>query len=222
MDIRTLELAGAGALALYGMIEGMVDPPDWQLAAAAPRRGGRDALPDVTLTTHLGRTVRFYEDLLRDKLVVINMMYAGCNATCPPTTHNLVRVQQLLKDRVGKDIFMYSLTLRPEQDSPGDLANYAKLHGVQPGWLFLTGTPRDVERLRLALGFYDPDPAIDRQEGRHVGMVRIGNESFRRWGTAPALADPRQIVSAILAHGPQASLRPAREIDRWRERSVKY
>jgi protein SCO1/2 len=194
MDTRTLELAGAGTIALWGMAEGLMDAPDWQVAAAgSPGRG----LPNTELRTHLGRTVRFYDDLVRDKLVVINMMYAGCNNTCPPATHNLVRVQELLKDRVGRDIFMYSLTLKPEQDGPEDLAHFARLHGVQPGWLFLTGRPRDVERLRFALGFYDPDPKVDQQEGRHVGMVRIGNDSYRRWGMAPSLADPRQIVAAI-------------------------
>jgi protein SCO1/2 len=93
---------------------------------------------------------------------------------------------------------MYSITLRPEQDSPEDLAHYARLHHVQPGWLFLTGSSPDIERLRYALGYYDPDPAIDKQEGRHVGMVRIGNDAFKRWGMAPALANPRQIVSHIL------------------------
>ena len=179
------------------MVEGLVNPPDWRLAAAAPGNRSAQNLPNVELKTHQGRTVRFYDDLVRDKLVVINMMYAGCNNTCPPTTHNLVKVQELLKERIGRDIFMYSLTLRPEQDGPEDLAHFARLHGVHPGWLFLTGRPRDVEQLRFALGFYDPDPKVDQQEGRHVGMVRIGNDSFRRWGMAPGLADPRQIVAAI-------------------------
>lgn len=194
MNFRSLELVGAGAVALGGMAQGVMDEPDWQAVRALPRREG---LPNVELVTHQGRKVRFYDDLVRDKLVVLNMMYAGCNNTCPPATHNLVKVQEMLKDRVGRDIFMYSLTLRPEQDGPEDLAHFARLHGVQPGWLFLTGKPRDVERLRFALGFYDPDPKVDQQEGRHVGMVRIGNDCYRRWGMTPSLAHPRQIVAAI-------------------------
>jgi protein SCO1/2 len=194
MNFRSLELVGAGAVALAGMAEGVMNEPDWQAVSALPRR---DGLPNVELLTHQGRKVRFYDDLVRDKLVVVNMMYAGCNNTCPPATHNLVKVQEMLKDRIGRDIFMYSLTLRPEQDSPEDLAHFARLHGVQPGWLFLTGKPRDVERLRFALGFYDPDPKVDRQDGRHVGMVRIGNDCYRRWGMTPSLAHPRQIVAAI-------------------------
>lgn len=200
MNTRRLELATAGAFAVVGLVEGLLNPPAWEpRAAAAPRpRDSQAGIPNVPLTTHTGQPVRFYDDLVRDKLVVINMMYAGCNNTCPPATNNLVHVQQLLGDRVGRDIFMHSITLRPEQDSPQELAHYAKLHRVGPGWLFLTGLPADIERLRYALGFYDPDSAEDRKEGRHVGMVRIGNDRYRRWGMAPTLAHPEQIVSMIL------------------------
>jgi protein SCO1/2 len=157
----------------------------------------REPMPNVELKTHLGGTVRFYDDLVRDRLVVINMMYGGSNATCLRVTRNLVQVQQQLRGRIGRDVFMYSLTLKPEQDGPQALAHFARLQGVQPGWLFLTGRPRDMHDLRLALGFHDPDPKVDREEGRHVGRVCIGNDAFRRWGTVPALADPRQIIAAI-------------------------
>ncbi|GAB3659969.1 SCO family protein [Ramlibacter alkalitolerans] len=196
MNFRSLELVGGGAVALAGMAESMLNMPDWQAASVAARNA-KGRLPNVRLKTHEGRTVRFYDDLVRDKLVVINMMYAGCNRTCPPMTQNLVRVQQLLRERIGRDIFMYSLTVRPEDDKPQDLADFARLHRVGPGWLFLTGVPAEVEDLRYSLGFYDPDPKIDKEPGRHVGMVRIGNDAYRRWGMTPALADPRMIVAAI-------------------------
>jgi protein SCO1/2 len=198
LNTRRLELAGAGLICLTGLVEAFLDQPSLVPPARPLSRSPNESIPNVALKTHTGATVRFYDDLVRDKLVVINMMYAGCNNTCPPMTNNLVQVQQLLHDRVGKDIFMYSITLRPEQDSPQDLAHYAKQYHVQPGWLFLTGAAADIEKLRFALGYYDPDPDVDKQETRHVGMVRIGNDPFQRWGMAPALAAPRQIVSAIL------------------------
>lgn len=202
MHTRRMEVAGLGAIAVAGLTEAFLESPDWQLAQATPAKGTarrQDGIPNVALKTHTGATVRFYDDLVRDKLVVINMMYASCSNTCPPTTQNLLRVQQMLGGRVGRDIFMYSITLRPEYDTPAELAHYAKLQGVKsPGWLFLTGAVKDIERLRYALGFYDPDPKVDGQETRHTGMVRIGNEAFRRWGMAPGMADPRQIVSSIL------------------------
>ncbi len=193
MNTRRIVLAGLGAATL-----GMLGTRTASAAQSAAKTPAAQRIPNVSLRTHTGATVRFYDDLVRGKIVVINMMYADCEGLCPPMTNNLVRVQQLLGQRVGKDIFMYSITLRPEQDTPEDLADYAEMHGVEPGWTFLTGAPQDVERLRYALGFYDPDPKVDKQAARHVGMVRIGNDAFDRWSMAPALALPEQIVSSIL------------------------
>jgi protein SCO1 len=193
MNTRRTVLAGLGAATL-----GALGTRTAFAAPSAAKPTAAQRIPNVALRTHTGATVRFYDDLVRGKIVVINMMYADCEGLCPPMTNNLVRVQQLLGKRVGKDIFMYSITLRPEQDTPEDLADYAEMHGVEPGWTFLTGAPQDVERLRYALGFYDPDPKVDKQAARHVGMVRIGNDAFDRWSMAPALALPEQIVSSIL------------------------
>jgi protein SCO1/2 len=198
MNTRRYLVAGAGAASLAGIGAAFLRRPEQRPALPSVGAQGSGGIPNVVVQTHTGASVRFYDDLVRDKFVVINMMYAGCNRTCPPMTYNLVQVQQLLGDRVGKDIFMYSITLRPEQDSPQDLAHYAKQYHVQPGWLFLTGAAADIEKLRFALGYYDPDPVEDKKDGRHVGMVRIGNDPFKRWGMAPALAEPRQIVSHIL------------------------
>lgn len=192
MDTRRQLIAGIAAASLGALSARAATP-----AMVAPKAARRQRIPNVELKTHTGRTVRFYDDLIRDKVVAINMMYALCNATCPPITHNLVRVQSLLGARVGQDVFMYSISLRPDQDSPDDLDWYAKIHGVKPGWLFLTGTLENVERVRYALGFYDPDPLADKQAARHVAMLRIGNDKFDRWAMAPAQADPEQIVSSI-------------------------
>src|ERR1051325_9845150 len=75
--------------------------------------------PNLSLTTQEGRTVKFYDDLVKDKIVIFNMFYAKCEGICSPVTRNLVRVQKLLneklgKDRVGKDIFIYSFSLKPK------------------------------------------------------------------------------------------------------------
>ena len=53
------------------------------VAAVAPalERGPNpfaDHFPDVVLRAHDGRTVRFYDDLIKDKIVMINFMYATC------------------------------------------------------------------------------------------------------------------------------------------------
>jgi protein SCO1 len=150
------------------------------------------------LQNHEGRKLRFYDDVVRGKIVVVNMMYTVCTGICPGNTANLMRVQEMLGSRVGTDIFMVSLTLRPEFDTPGALQAYREQYGIQPGWTFLTGKPADVELIRRSLGFFDSDPAIDSDISQHTGMLRIGNAARDRWVMTPALASPKQIVRTIL------------------------
>jgi protein SCO1 len=153
--------------------------------------------PNLLLTTHEGKKVRFYDDLLKDKIVLINFMYAKCEGVCPGITMNLRRVQKLLGARVGRDIFMYSFTLKPEQDTREKLAEYAEMHGAGPGWLFLTGVPSDMELLRRKLGFTDPDPVLDADKSSHIGNLRYGNEPLQRWGSCPGMSKPSWIAESI-------------------------
>jgi protein SCO1/2 len=87
-------------------------------ALSARERIQQHHLPNVEVITHEGRRVRFYDDLVRDKKVIINFMYAKCDGICVPVTMNLARVQKRLGDRVGRDIFMYSITLNPVETRP--------------------------------------------------------------------------------------------------------
>src|SRR5690349_10352443 len=100
-------------------------------------RLGAAYFTNFILTTQGGKQVRFYDDLVRNKIVAINFIYTGCTDICPAMTQNLVDVQALLGDKVGREIFMYSITLQPERDTPEMLKTYADLFGVGPGWLFL-------------------------------------------------------------------------------------
>jgi protein SCO1/2 len=155
-------------------------------------------LPNVELFTQYGDRVRFYDDLVKDKKVMINFMYSRCTGICSPVTSNMVQVCRLLGDRVGTDISMYSITLTPRQDPPRVLRNYAQSHGVGPGWLFLTGDPKDVESLRQGLGFTFEDPVEDADRDQHIGMLRYGNEPLMRWAGCPALAPAEHVARTIL------------------------
>jgi protein SCO1/2 len=169
----------------------------------APRPSGRDTVrrryfPDVDLVTSDGDKVRFYDDLIKDKIVILNLMYATCDGVCPITTSNLKAVRKILSRDVDHDIFIYSMTIKPEQDSPAALKDYARMHGVSdPRWLFLTGKPTDVDLLRHKLGFADRDPVVDRDKARHSGMLRYGNEPIAIWGTCQGSAEPEWIAQEI-------------------------
>lgn len=152
--------------------------------------------PDVMLTTHEGRDVRFYQDLIMGKVVLINFMYSTCTDSCS-TTANLARVQRLLGDRVGRDLFMYSISLDPEQDRPQVLRDYVKKNGLEQGWTFLTGSMKDISILRGRLGLRDPDPAVEANKSQHMGALLYGNERLDRWAACPALLEPREIVKHV-------------------------
>ena len=154
--------------------------------------------PDVTVETHNGRKLNFCDDIVKGKVVVFNMMYTACTNICPPNTASLLNVQTALGERIGRDIFMYSITLQPEIDTPQALQEYAKRYGVKPGWTFLRAKRRDMELVRRKLGFFNTDPVADADISKHTGMIRVGNEPRDRWFMMPAISSTRQIVSSIL------------------------
>ncbi|BAN49293.1 SCO family protein [Metapseudomonas resinovorans] len=196
MNTRRNLLVGAGLLGVVG-VGGALG-----LGASVGGRSDRpnrtaSQLPNVILTNQYGRSVRFYDDLIRGKVVAINMMYTSCAGTCPTATANLLRVQRLLGARLGRQVHLYSITLAPELDTPHVLREYAKRQGVGPGWWFLTGAAADIEQVRVSLGFYDPEPDVDRDKNSHSGMLRIGNDRVERWTMAPVLGTAEQILDTI-------------------------
>jgi protein SCO1/2 len=153
--------------------------------------------PNFELTTHEGKKVRFYDDLIKDKIVVLNFMYVKCEGVCMPVTMNLKRVQNLLGDRVGHDIFMYSITLKPNEDTPDQLKKYVKAHRIKRGWTFLTGKPDEINTLRRSLGFKDAKAKLDQDLTNHTGMVKYGNEARQWWAMFPGEANAPWIVECI-------------------------
>lgn len=194
---RTL-LASAALAPFAGSLLASEPHRQWSPARVSPRERFRELhFPNVPLTTHEGKQVRFYDDLLKDKIVTINFMYTSCTDACPLITAHLVKVQKLLGDQVGRDIFMYSFTIDPKYDTPAVLKSFAEKFHVGPGWLFLTGKYDDLELLRVKLGFTDPDPQVDKDRANHIGTVEYGNEPLMLWGACPGLAHPEWIAKEI-------------------------
>jgi protein SCO1 len=195
MFSRRQLMFGLGAAAL-GALQSAHAAPDKPVPAKRKKKMfDADYFGDIRLLTQDGKRVHFYQDLIENKIVVLNMMYATCDGICPTTTSNLKRVHTLLGDRVGRDIHMYSMTLRPAEDTPAVLKDYTEMHGAN--WTFLTGVPVDIEALRYKLGFYDVDAAVDSNRAAHTAMLRIGNDAYDRWLMAAALGDPEQIMTTI-------------------------
>jgi protein SCO1 len=202
--ISRRELLGRGAMAVAaGSALSAVSAPTTRAASMDVQSQARERihrlhLPDVTLITQDGKRVRFYDDLIKDKIVTINFFFAHCEEICPLVTANLVKVQRLLGDRVGRDIFMNSITLKPEEDTPQELRKFmAKFNARPEGWTFLTGNSADIELVRKGLGFTYPEPAIDKDKTQHIGNVRYGNEPLMLWAACPGMANASFIAESI-------------------------
>jgi len=168
------------------------------LAAPSALPPGRADFPNVLLLNQDGRAIHFYDDLIRgDHTVAINFIYAQCGDICPMTMANLAKVQELLGDRLGREVRLASISIDPVRDSPAVLKGYAERFDVRAGWQFLTGRPNDIDLIRRTLGVYDRDPAKDRDKSQHTGMLVYGNQARGRWSRVSALADPRRIVASI-------------------------
>jgi len=187
-------------IAVYSALPETPDRPEKSgYAGASPEERRRNRFLDVPLTTHEGRKVRFYSDLIKGRTVFLNFLYTVCTAEaiCPLGTANLVEVQKILGPRVGRDVFMYSITLDPVNDTPGVLKSYARAFGVKPGWTFLTGEKEEIERLRRNLGYVNLDPVKDKDPSQHSGMLRYGIEPLELWGGCPILSRPEVIARRL-------------------------
>jgi protein SCO1 len=138
---------------------------------------GAEYFPNIELMTHLGKRVRFFDNLVKDKVVLINFIYTQCADACPMETARLLEVQKLLPGRLGKDVFFYSISIDATHDTPETLNAYAKTWHTGPGWTFLAGKDEDVTLLRKKLGVYE----ADLKKKNHSLSLIIGNQATGQW-----------------------------------------
>ena len=150
-----------------------------------------------SLWTHTGRKVRFYDDLVKGRIVTVNLAYTRCAGICPTGFATLARVQDALGDALGREVAMYTLTLDPEHDTPKVLRAARREYGAREGWTFLTGTFDGVEEVRHSLGLFDPDPKVDADRSQHSGVLVLGNDPLQRWSAVPMGFSPERILAAL-------------------------
>ncbi|AVP99175.1 hypothetical protein C7S18_19270 [Ahniella affigens] len=147
--------------------------------------------PDVTLRDQNGEPHRFYSDLIKGRIVVINTFFADCGAVCPITMQRLAAIQKRFPERLGQDVFLYSITVDPVGDTPEKLNDYARRHGAGTGWKFLTGDPSDVASVLKKLGQFVDD------RDAHSTLFLIGNDPTGLWKKANGLASAEEIGDVV-------------------------
>jgi cytochrome oxidase Cu insertion factor (SCO1/SenC/PrrC family) len=162
-----------------------------ELIDQASRNPAQAYFGDVPLVNQNGETMRFYTDLIRGRTVVIDVMFTGCTGACPVMSQTFAKVQDWLGDRLGKDVYLISISVDPVNDTPEKLKEYAAGFHAKPGWYFLTGKPDDV---RAALGKLGQ--AVESPEA-HQSVFLIGNDRTGLWKKALGLAAPEEILPIV-------------------------
>ena len=188
-------IRGAAATAASVLLAVWMIAAFGSVRASADSRLGAAYFPNVTLTTQDGVDVRFYDDLVKGKIVAVNLIYTTCKYACPLETARLAQVARLLGPRMGRDIFFYSISIDPEVDTPAVLKEYAQKYGAGPGWTFLTGKKEDIEQISRKLGLYSaPNPA---NPDGHTPNLVIGNEATGQWMRNSATDNPKFLATTI-------------------------
>lgn len=146
---------------------------------------------DVELLNQDGQKMRFYSDVLKDKVLIINTFFTTCTGVCPPMNRNMENLQDALGERLGKEAFLVSITVDPETDTPLKLKEYGRRFHARPGWLFLTGKKENVDWALYKLGQY-----VETRDN-HMTIIIIGNEPKGLWKKAFGMAKADELMKIV-------------------------
>jgi cytochrome oxidase Cu insertion factor (SCO1/SenC/PrrC family) len=151
----------------------------------------REYFTDLPVVTQDGTELQFFSDVLKDRVVLVSLFYTKCPQACPLTTQKLAEVQEFLGEDLGSKIFLISITLDPENDTPEVIKEYAGKFLAREGWMFLTGKKKDLQLITYRLGHTSSEIEA------HNTQFMIGNVNREHWAKmAPNL--PAEIIGTRL------------------------
>jgi len=106
-----------------------------------------NCLPDIALTDQNGKKVSLSS--LKGKPVLFDFIYTTCPGPCLMLTSRMRLIANKIGPEVlGSKVWFVSVTVDPEHDGPAQLLDYSKEQGAdENGWLFLTGTPVQIDQV---------------------------------------------------------------------------
>ena len=183
----SLTLVSIVATFAIAALAGEASPPAGSSDAAA-----REYFTDLPLVNQRGEEVRFYSDVLADRVVLITGFYTNCPSVSPRQNTVLSRLQGALGERLGRDVFIVSITIDPVRDDVATVAEYADVFRPRDGWIFLTGKPENVDWVNYKLGQY-----LEHLED-HKGTILLGSLRTGLWKKVPGHAGAEDLHREIL------------------------
>jgi protein SCO1/2 len=160
-------------------------------AKAVPSSPVQVRLFDAPLQDQDGRNVRFVQDAVEGRIVVVDTFFTSCGLICPILGAIFADLQEMLGDLLDREVRLVSITVDPLTDIPPRLKKYAAQWEARPGWVFLTGEKQNVDHVLEGLGLYSPD-FRDHPSAFLVGDVREG-----KWTRIYGFATPEQLMGHV-------------------------
>jgi len=146
---------------------------------------------DAALLDQEGRDLRLRDDVIGDRIVVMNFVYTTCTTVCPLLSARFTGLQAALGERLGREVRLVSLSIDPLHDTPTRLKAYAERHRAGAGWLHLTGRADEVEQVLRGLGAYSPRLAD------HAPMTLVGDGRTGRWTRINGFPSAAQLLAQV-------------------------
>jgi protein SCO1/2 len=148
-------------------------------------------LVDSTLIDQDGHPVKFASQAIGDRIVAINFIYTTCGTVCPLISATFKQLQDKLGQRLGKDVWIVSISLDPVTDTPARLKEYAARYHAKPGWLWFTGNAMDVEQVLNGLG------TTSANFREHAPLTLVGDGKRGLWLRFNTLMGSQQIRAEL-------------------------
>jgi len=149
------------------------------------------AIPDIVLLDQNGKQVRLYSDLVKDKIVLVHFFFTKCSDVCPMQGRALMKLKSRLGQRLGRDVFLISISRDPLNDTPAELNKWGKLFGVGPGWTLATGDQPVIKKLLWDL------TGEDIGQIAHESQVLIGNDRTGVWTSTDGLLLTDELLKTL-------------------------
>ena len=147
-------------------------------------------IPDLILTDNTGKRISLRKLLQTDKPVVVNFIYATCTTICPLLSMGFIDLQRELGDKTD-DVLLVSITIDPEHDTPEVLDAYRKKFGGKPGWVLLTGSRIDIDKVMTAFdAFYS-----DKMDHQPLNFIRTAQPD--KWVRINGMPNGKEFVHEL-------------------------
>ncbi len=149
------------------------------------------SLEDLPLLDQDGKSRRFRSEVVGDRIVVMDFIFTTCTTICPVLSSKMARVQERLGARLGRDVFLVSVSVDPTRDGPAQLLAYSKKWKAREGWSFLGGKPADVNAVLKGVGAYTANFA------NHPPMFLVGDGRSGTWTRLNGFPEVDQILKQV-------------------------